>query len=802
MSASPGTLLIGKRYETTFILGKGGNGAVYLATDLLQGNRAVALKILRKDRVDPTRERALVREYATLCRLHHPHVEAVLDFGRDDDHGVYIAKEYLAGPDILRASASLSLDRKLGLLAQLFHALAFLHRRGLVHNDIKPDNVLILTDPTCPGGLRSVLIDFGIAAPLPESAIEDLPPPIVKTKDGRKMVSGTLGYMAPERLRGETPTIASDLYAAGILIFRLLAGRFPFPITQDSRAIMKFHLMEEPPHLSSAAGGLPSDLDRLVMKLLAKDPATRPADATEAASQIEKIASLPGSFEIRASREGYIQSVRIRGRDLELARLDDIATRAMKGERKSLEPAFVLIEGKQGVGKSRLLSEAAIKARLAGRTVLTGRGRRSGTPLEPFLPTLKGIATAGEQEVALAILTDTETRLALGRTRMLEAIGRLIIERAEELFIIVDDLHFADDLTLDLLLYLARRTRAMRRVRLCCLMAVTDEPPQAVASFVEKLRHEKLTPIINLEALDEKAAAEIVREALGSKTPPETVNRLIAAAEGEPLAILELLKLWASSDADKNAPIPSGIERIYEARLRSLRDEPRQLLSFLAFLRRPAPLDLLATAANLDPKRCESLLADLRRRDFVVATARNRRLYYETLDERLDRAVGKAVEAPLEPELHERLAGGIQAHRRQADADEADEWLLDLAHHLLAAGIAAREPDHIFAAGSAMEEQFAWDRARDLYQQLLELPDLRPDAAVQAGLGLARVAAGEGLADEAAERLDAAILAARYLAEPKATARLLRKAAEACRQHGNEHTADRLEREAADLSRR
>jgi eukaryotic-like serine/threonine-protein kinase len=251
------------RYEILAQAGRGGMGFVYRARHLGLA-KDVALKILAADKTGDFEVR-FAREARALARLDHPGCLRVLDHGRADG-SQYIAMELLDGETLGTAleAGRFSTTRALDITRQLLLALAHAHAHGVIHRDIKPENVMLVR-----GGKRAVLIDFGLA-----SLMDELP------LTGVGMCIGSPSYLAPERLLGRPHDIRTDLYAIGVVLYEMIAGVKPFA-GESPEQTMQFALHRPPRPLRAIRRDVPSALDKLIRRALAKDPARRFQDAEE-----------------------------------------------------------------------------------------------------------------------------------------------------------------------------------------------------------------------------------------------------------------------------------------------------------------------------------------------------------------------------------------------------------------------------------------------------------------------------------------------------------------------------------------
>ncbi|WP_406864609.1 serine/threonine-protein kinase [Streptomyces sp. HUAS MG47] len=257
-----GRVLAG-RYELRRQLGRGGMGEVWAADDR-RLQRQVAVKVIHDHASSPDMLELFFREARTAGGLSHPGVVTVFDLGQEEDGSVFLVMELVSGRDlrsVLRQDGPREPADAVDLTAQVADALAATHAAGVVHRDLKPDNLMV----TGTGAVK--ILDFGIARYL-------------STVTMASRVIGTPAYMPPERLKGRTGDGRSDLYSLGCVLYELLTGHTPFSVL-DYHAQVYAHISEEPEPPSRHRPDLPAALDRLVMDLLAKDPDRRPASAAE-----------------------------------------------------------------------------------------------------------------------------------------------------------------------------------------------------------------------------------------------------------------------------------------------------------------------------------------------------------------------------------------------------------------------------------------------------------------------------------------------------------------------------------------
>ncbi|MFD6894251.1 Stk1 family PASTA domain-containing Ser/Thr kinase [Rhodococcus sp. NPDC060086] len=272
---------LSSRYELGEVLGFGGMSEVHLARDLRLG-RDVAIKVLRADLArDPTFYLRFRREAQNAAALNHPAIVAVYDTGEAETEAgpiPYIVMECVEGDtlrDIVRGEGPMPPKRAMEVIADVCAALDFSHRNGIVHRDVKPANIMI----NKAGAVK--VMDFGIAR-----AIADAASPMTQTA----AVIGTAQYLSPEQARGEQVDARSDVYSVGCVLFEIMTGEPPFK--GDSPVAVAYqHVREDPPLPSSVNQQVPAELDSVILKAMAKNPANRYQSAAEMRSDLIRVLS-------------------------------------------------------------------------------------------------------------------------------------------------------------------------------------------------------------------------------------------------------------------------------------------------------------------------------------------------------------------------------------------------------------------------------------------------------------------------------------------------------------------------------
>jgi eukaryotic-like serine/threonine-protein kinase len=279
MRLSPGTRL--GRYEIRAHIGTGGMGEVYQALDV-ELQRVLALKVLPPEfAADPSRMRRFIQEARAASGLNHPNILTVYEINQQGS-APFIATEFIDGVTLRRRlkTGPLAIMDAIETAIQMASALEAAHQAGIVHRDVKPENVMLRRD-----GYVKVL-DFGLARPTEQQEVGTEAATLVNTEAGQ--IVGTASYMSPEQARGQRVDARSDIFSIGMVIYEMAAGRSPF-IGATNSDIVASILKEEPPRLSSLATDVPTELERIVNQALVKDKDGRYQTVSELLKDLKRL---------------------------------------------------------------------------------------------------------------------------------------------------------------------------------------------------------------------------------------------------------------------------------------------------------------------------------------------------------------------------------------------------------------------------------------------------------------------------------------------------------------------------------
>ncbi|GAB4517998.1 MAG: hypothetical protein OHK0046_25200 [Anaerolineae bacterium] len=588
--------LVGNRYQILSTIGRGGMGMVHRAQDRITG-QVVALKqvtVPSQQLVFSTMNSgattdyrlALAQEFKVLATLRHPHIISVLDYGFDSKKQPYFTMELLENAQTITAAArERDYAGQVELVIQVLQALTYLHRRGILHRDLKPDNVLVVN-----GAVK--VLDFGLAV-----AREYL-------KDDGSEVVGTMAYIPPEVLQGEPATYASDLYSVGLMVYELFNGAHPFRI--ENFVLLIEDVMKHTPdvELLSIDDGLAAILARLV----SKDPTERYPEAGSVLNAYAELTNDPRRYETESIRESFLQAARFVGRENEVNALSNALMQTLQGSGSAW-----LIGGESGVGKTRLLEELRTLALVNGVQVLRGQAiSEDGAVYLLWRDALRQLALQTqlsdlEASVLKAIIPDIARLLnrpvpdapplaaQAAQERLLQVIEDVFARQESATLLVLEDLHW---ITSDSLAILRRLTDVMQRRPLMILGSYRNDEHPNLDAQVPAMTVFTLARLSNTDI--EELSASILGDEVGRRDV--VVDLLQRETEGNVFFIVEVVRALAEEagqlDQIGTITLPKnvfsgGMRLVINRRLERIPEADRALLRLAAIGGRRLDLPVL-----------------------------------------------------------------------------------------------------------------------------------------------------------------------------------------------------------------
>ncbi len=751
--------IIDRKYRIKGALVEGSLSTVFLAEDLGE-RRDVALKLLNPE-VSSSYVEDFVRfkrEVEAVGRIHHPGIVTVKDAGQYEN-ALYIVTELPEGrylSEVLRDAGLLGIDTSVEIVRQVAEILSHVHARDVVHGDLKPGNIVVsLEDDTC----RVRLFDFGLSHLMELNKIRD-----------EEEILGTFGYMSPEAtgILKKPVDERSDIYSLGIVFYELVTGRRPYD-GRDTSTLIYQHIAQEPPLLRELNASIPPVIERIILRLMAKDPFERYqsvsgllADLEEYLRQRRDGTEVP-DFEIaRSDRLKELSFVtRLVGREKELGILREAITRSLESK-----GSFSLVHGDPGAGKTRLIDEVRGHVHSVGGTFVRGGGSRSDAriPFEVFSEALRAyvrwLKRAGRKEQESAVKRMREAFGELGGEvvkivpEIVELIGEppeLVEMEAEKarirflitvtdfilslgapqrpLVLFLDDLQWADEGSIELLERIGEK--------------VGDHPIAVLVSFrdkevdgnhplmhaIGKLRERNLpvhdVPVGPFELGDTaRMISEILLEDEATVLP--LARELQERTKGNPFFIQELLHSLVDEEIvyfeDNHyrcdlarlakAALPTNVVEAVIKRMADVCEETQKILSCGSVMGRDIELGLLSRLSSLPQERVLDAVEDGVQNQFLIRdmTSQENICFAH---ERIREAFYHKVPEDERRALHQ----GVGVFLEQQHQENLDPVIHELAHHFSRAGIEEKALLYALRAGKKAQAAFAHDQAIRLYDQ-------------------------------------------------------------------------------------
>ncbi|MBN2800977.1 MAG: protein kinase [Deltaproteobacteria bacterium] len=670
-------------YEVIREVARGGMATV-LEVRSLRTQQVLALKLLLPILDSDDARARFRREFRALSRLEHPNLVRVYEWGMRGDRP-WFSMELLEGCDLRGARERCAHGKGDAhfpfaerVLVQVARALAYIHDHGLVHRDLTPGNIMI--DPE--GVAR--LMDFGVVKELGTSM----------TMVGE--VIGTVAYMAPEQVRGESVDARADLYSLGAVLYFMLTGEAPFR-ARTLQGLMEKHLHAVPVPVRQVNPLVPQHLDAICQRLLAKDPNRRYASAHHLLHVLGDAQSV---------EEALLWPPATVGRTIQRARMQATLHSALNHG----HAGTVLLTGEEGSGKSRLLTLAEVDAQRMGLPVARSRCRPNDRPYGPFLQIAR--ALVGEELPAALRVGTGETGAYQERYPMVVAFRDLLVQAAP-CAVLLDELEYADPATLELIEYLVHTTHEVDDKPVVFFFA-RQSSDAAGRSPAPKLPISPRVHRLRLEALVDSQVEELLLAMLPhTQAAAALAARLHQESEGNPAILSEMLRalhqegvlvqdgahfrlaLDARQVATAPLPLPASLRQSLERWVRPLSPSARSLGKTLGVARRSVELDVLLDAAPCEEEVAMDSLDELVEAGIAVESRVGEVEKVDVTRHLFREVLLSGVSDDSRRAAHRRLGEALESHHRRAPAEVFEE----LAYHFEHAGLAVKAYGYLAKTG-------------------------------------------------------------------------------------------------------
>jgi predicted ATPase len=728
------------RYDILRPLGAGGMGEVFLARDTTL-QRDVAIKVLPAAlSADPIARERFRREALAAASLDHPFICKVFEIGdadgpstpaadgvvvRSGPSRLFIVMEYVAGETLHAAlgRGPLPSGDGLALAIELTEALEIAHARNIVHRDLKPANIMLTSQH------HAKVMDFGLAKIVPDAAAETrvgAGAPI--TEQGARV--GTPAYMSPEQIAGDAVDHRSDIFSLGVLLIEAVTGVHPF--LRDTMAGTMTAVLNDPPlvHAAASVGEIHPSLRSVLLRMLMKAPDARYQSVGEVRSDLQTIGlartdadAARGS--LAAPDDGTSKRHRwaMVGREAERAELVRHLDAALSGR-----GGVVLIGGEPGIGKTRLTEELLAEARRRGATGRVGHcyEMQGSPPYVPFVEILEHNARVMPPGALRLMLGDDApevARLMPELRRMFTDIPppielpaeqqrwyffnayRAFVERACRMAPIVavfEDLHWADEPTLQLLLHVAQTASSMPLLLIGTYRDVELEVTRPFAKVLESLLRQRLAARMALRRLPASGVDALLEAMSGHPAPSSFARAVFRETEGNPFFVEEVFQhlaeeghlfasdgRWRTDLHMDTLDVPEGVRLVIGRRLERLSDTARRVLTTGAVVGRIFSLALLEQletgSGGGDPDAVLDAIEEAERAHLVTPHRGGRDAQYMFGHELIRQTLADALSMPRRQRLHGRIALAMET----LYAANLAKHVSALAHHFYQAGTGA-----------------------------------------------------------------------------------------------------------------
>jgi len=720
------------RYQVRSVLKETPATAVYRVYDA-SFKRDVAMKILRHELSEPQQMLRFRAEFSTLVSLEHAGIIKVYDFGLLQDRFPYFTMEFFAGKKISEFFDGHSWAALYDVILQIAAGLHHIHHLGIIHLDLKPSNILVDDHG------KAKIMDFGVA--VESHQVLD------------RKIRGTLHYMAPEVLRQDRVDSRADLYALGMTLYETVTGALPgygkAPID-----VIRMHLDDEIRPPSAINPRIPEELERIIMKLLEKDPRHRYASAAALLHEVADAAGKTAPAGELLVGKGELFAAPLIGRKHEVGQLMSLIAEARQGRGSG-----AVLAGAEGMGKSRIVRDATLRAQLDGARVFCGRcpvNRRS--IYAPFFEIFEQMVTAVNPTADVAaeirrllrpVVSAANGEESAPSTGHKYRLYNRIVQSMQDMYgflsaadtsgspliLIIEDLQWADPSTEELFAFLVGEAR---QNKLIVIGTLTIDPNgdgsgSALLAQWEHRAHDANFPLMRVDSLNEPLVREHLQSLLGEQNvSDEFVRWMLWESSGSPLNIRRVIDYLIAHDYLRWQPagwsadmerlrglrIPGGAASILMEKVDALSTPERAVLEAAAVFGELTEVDLLTSVALPSREESYDALRELIEQGLLDESSDGKTVAFPQIH--LRDAIYNAMTERRRAELHLRTANALEP----ALAAGAQQLLGQVAFHFARANDTNKGIRYSVEAGDLAMRTAAHQEATDFYRSALELMDL------------------------------------------------------------------------------
>jgi len=718
------------RYKIIKDLGEGGIGRVYKAFDLWS-KKEIALKILtlEKEKVDVWEN--FKSEFLLLTQLRHPGVVEVFDFGYAKPPGdlahlghlhgevPYFTMEFVKGKTLYQSfnlsiskdSIWLESEKLYRFVWQICDILEYLHLRGIVHCDLKPDNLKI-TDQL----FNLKLLDFGLSEQIGTRR--------------KKTAKGTLPYMAPEMFSDEPLDERADLYSLGVILYELVTSRFPF-FSDDPMKIVSGHLEQVPAPPKDSNPHVAESLNQLILKLLEKSPSQRFQSASEVKRFAEKHLRKNSEIAERKTFLSHLYSGDLVAREKEEAQVGQLLKESV-----SLGGRVALLAGEQGVGKSFFLRDLRIRSPLEGILYVDSNCLENQTkayqPLIEILhkmkPYLEGCDPSLREKFSQSLklifekpqdkITSFHEQQSLIHQEIIESLTQF--SQIFPMVLAVDNLQWADFQTMRFLSDLGQNIEKSKIFLACAFRPEEIRDKTPLKEWIDGSKEKRWCKYIKLNRFDYQKTVTFIRSKLKRERFPEGFfSYMHQTTSGNPFFLTEALKyllekqivflkdcVWkVDSKKLEQTSVPISIEAVLLKNLERYEDKALDFLNVVSVIGKKFNSQLVEKLNLLVEKDLSQILfLLLKDQVFLQKESPLRgRPYYEFANQSLQNLLYQRLDEAKRTFWHKKVGELLE----KLSLNEDEESVFEIAHHYLEGGELDKAYQYALLSAERMEQRFA-----------------------------------------------------------------------------------------------